>query len=92
MIEVEWWEYDDAAEMAEAVAGDAQFLIESALDARGDAVVALPWDAESSAGPGTPPLGASPSAAARAASWWASRPRAATAPDSSRWRSPGAAR
>jgi 6-phosphogluconolactonase len=42
MIEVEWWEYDDAAEMAEAVAGDAQFLIESALDARGDAVVALP--------------------------------------------------
>src|SRR3546814_19989993 len=22
MIEVEWWEYDDAAEMAEAVAGD----------------------------------------------------------------------
>ena len=42
MIEVEWWEYDDAAEMAEAVAGDAQFLIESALDARGDAVVAFP--------------------------------------------------
>ena len=41
MIEVEWWEYDDAAEMSEAVAGDAQFLIESALDARGDAVVAL---------------------------------------------------
>lgn len=42
MVEAEWWEYDDAAEMVEAVAGDAQFLIESALDARGDAVAALP--------------------------------------------------
>jgi 6-phosphogluconolactonase len=42
MIEAEWWEYDDAGEMADAVAGDVQFLIESALDARGDAVVALP--------------------------------------------------
>lgn len=40
--EIEWWEYDDAAEMAEAVAGDVQFIIESALDARGGAVVALP--------------------------------------------------
>ncbi len=42
MIEAEWWEYDDAAEMAEAVGGDAAFVIESALDARGDAIVALP--------------------------------------------------
>lgn len=40
--EIEWWEYDDAAEMAEAVAGDVQFIIESALDARGGAVIALP--------------------------------------------------
>lgn len=41
MIEVEWWEYDDAAELADAVAGDLQFVIESALDARGAAVIAL---------------------------------------------------
>jgi 6-phosphogluconolactonase len=39
--EIEWWDYDDASEMAEAVAGDVQFIIESALDARGAAVVAL---------------------------------------------------
>lgn len=42
MIEAEWWEYDEPEELAQAVAGDAQFLIESALDARGDAIVALP--------------------------------------------------
>jgi 6-phosphogluconolactonase len=41
MIDAEWWEYDSAEELAEAVAGDAQFVIESALDARGDAVVAF---------------------------------------------------
>ena len=41
MTEVEWWEYDSAAELAGAVAGDVQFVIESALDARGAAVVAL---------------------------------------------------
>lgn len=39
--EVEWWEYDDAAEMAAAVASDIAFIIESAIDARGAAVVAL---------------------------------------------------
>lgn len=39
--EIEWWEYDDAGEMAAAVAGDVQFIIESAIDARGAAVVAL---------------------------------------------------
>ncbi|AJP71413.1 6-phosphogluconolactonase [Sphingomonas hengshuiensis] len=39
--EIEWWDYDDADEMAAAVAGDVQFIIESALDARGAAVVAL---------------------------------------------------
>jgi 6-phosphogluconolactonase len=42
MIEAEWWEYDDAGELAEAVAGDVGFIIESALDARGQALVALP--------------------------------------------------
>lgn len=41
MIEVEWWEYADGDELVEAVAGDLRFLIESSLDARGDAVVAL---------------------------------------------------
>ncbi len=39
--EIEWWEYDDAAEMAAAVAGDIGFIIESAIDARGTAVIAL---------------------------------------------------
>lgn len=41
MTEIEWWEYDDADEMAAAVAGDIGFIIESALDARGGAVIAL---------------------------------------------------
>jgi 6-phosphogluconolactonase len=44
MIEAEWWDYDSPAEMAEAVAGDVGFIIESALDARGSALVALPAD------------------------------------------------
>ncbi|MES1972230.1 MAG: 6-phosphogluconolactonase [Pseudomonadota bacterium] len=39
--EIEWWEYDDAAEMAAAVAGDIAFVIESAIDARGACVIAL---------------------------------------------------
>lgn len=42
MIEAEWWEYDDAEELADAVAGDVGFIIESALDARGQALIALP--------------------------------------------------
>ena len=42
MTEIEWWEYDDAAELADAVAGDIGFVIESALDARGACVIALP--------------------------------------------------
>jgi 6-phosphogluconolactonase len=42
MTEIEWWEYEDATEMGEALAGDIQFIIESAIDARGSAVVALP--------------------------------------------------
>ena len=41
MTEIEWWEYDDADEFAAAVAGDIQFVIESAIDARGSAVIAL---------------------------------------------------
>jgi len=39
--EIEWWEYDDTDEMADAVAGDIGFIIESAIEARGGAVVAL---------------------------------------------------
>jgi 6-phosphogluconolactonase len=41
MTEIEWWDYEDADEMANAVAGDIQFIIESAIDARGAAVIAL---------------------------------------------------
>jgi 6-phosphogluconolactonase len=42
MVEAEWWDYDSPDEMAEAVAGDVGFIIESALDARGSAMLALP--------------------------------------------------
>jgi 6-phosphogluconolactonase len=42
MIEAEWWEYDSPDEMAEAVAGDIGFIIESALDARAAALIAVP--------------------------------------------------
>jgi len=42
MIEAEWWEYDDVDELADAVAGDVGFIIESAVDARGEALIALP--------------------------------------------------
>ena len=41
MIEAEWWDYEDMDELAEAVAGDVGFIIESAIDARGSAVIAL---------------------------------------------------
>ena len=42
MIEAEWWDYDDVDEMAAAVAGDVGFIVDSALDARGEALIALP--------------------------------------------------
>jgi 6-phosphogluconolactonase len=42
MIEAEWWEYETSDEMAEAVAGDVGFIIESALDARGASLIAIP--------------------------------------------------
>ena len=42
MIEAEWWEYDSLDELADAVAGDVGFIVESALDARGEALIALP--------------------------------------------------
>jgi 6-phosphogluconolactonase len=42
MDEVEWWEFDTPAEMAEQVAGDIGFVIESAIEAHGSARLALP--------------------------------------------------
>ena len=42
MDEVEWWEFDTPAEMAEQVAGDIGFVIQSAIEAHGSARVALP--------------------------------------------------
>ena len=42
MIEVEWWDFDDVASLAAQAADDIGFVIESAVEARGDAIVALP--------------------------------------------------
>jgi 6-phosphogluconolactonase len=42
MIEAEWWEYDSIGELADAVAGDAAFIVESAVDARGASLIAVP--------------------------------------------------
>ena len=42
MDEIEWWEFDSAQEMAEQVAGDIGFVIESALQAHGGARLAVP--------------------------------------------------
>ena len=42
MIEAEWWDYDSVDEMADAVAGDIGFIVESAIDARNAALLALP--------------------------------------------------
>jgi 6-phosphogluconolactonase len=42
MIEAEWWEYDSLDELADAVAGDVGFIIESAVEARNAALIAVP--------------------------------------------------
>jgi 6-phosphogluconolactonase len=42
MIEAEWWEYDSIDELADAVAGDVGFIIESAIDARDSSLIAVP--------------------------------------------------
>jgi 6-phosphogluconolactonase len=42
MIEAEWWDYDSLDELAVAVAGDVGFIIESAVDARGESLIAVP--------------------------------------------------
>jgi len=41
-IEAEWWDYDDADELADAVAGDVGFILDSAIEARGAALIAVP--------------------------------------------------
>jgi 6-phosphogluconolactonase len=42
MDEIEWWEFDTPAEMAEQVSGDIGFVIERAVEAHGGARIALP--------------------------------------------------
>src|SRR5947208_15555467 len=41
MIEAEWWEYDSLDELADAVAGDVGFIVESAVDARNASLIAV---------------------------------------------------
>jgi 6-phosphogluconolactonase len=40
--EIEWWDFDSAEEMVDQIVGDITFIIESALDSRGQALVAFP--------------------------------------------------
>ena len=42
MIEAEWWDYDSPDELADAVAGDVGFIIESAVEARNASLIAVP--------------------------------------------------
>jgi len=42
MIEAEWWDYESLDELADAVAGDIGFIIESAVDARNASLIAVP--------------------------------------------------
>jgi 6-phosphogluconolactonase len=42
MIEAEWWEYDSIGELADAVAGDVGFIIDSAVEARNASLIAVP--------------------------------------------------
>ena len=42
MIEAEWWEYDSLDELADAVAGDVGFIVQSAIDARDASLLAIP--------------------------------------------------
>jgi 6-phosphogluconolactonase len=44
MDELEWWEFDSAKELAEQVAGDIGFVIETAIGAHGGARIALPGE------------------------------------------------
>jgi 6-phosphogluconolactonase len=42
MIEAEWWEYESLDELADAVAGDVGFIIDSAVEARDASLIAIP--------------------------------------------------
>jgi 6-phosphogluconolactonase len=42
MIEAEWWEYETLDELADAVAGDVGFIVESAVEARNASLIAVP--------------------------------------------------
>src|SRR6476620_6892380 len=42
MIEAAWWEYDSLDELADAIACDIRFIIDSAVDARGASLIAVP--------------------------------------------------
>src|SRR5437660_9251115 len=42
MIEAEWWDYDSLGELADAVAGDVGFIIDSAVEARNASLIAVP--------------------------------------------------
>jgi 6-phosphogluconolactonase len=42
MIEAEWWEYDSMGELADAVAGDVGFIVDSAVEARNASLIAVP--------------------------------------------------
>jgi 6-phosphogluconolactonase len=44
MDEIEWWEFDSTKELAEQAAGDIGFVIESAIEAHGDARLAFPGE------------------------------------------------
>ena len=46
MDEIEWWEFDSPAELAEQAAGDIGFVIESAVEAHQGARLALPGGSE----------------------------------------------
>jgi 6-phosphogluconolactonase len=42
MIEAEWWDYESIGELADAVAGDVGFIIDSAVEARNASLIAVP--------------------------------------------------
>ena len=42
MIEAEWWDYESLDELADAVAGDVGFIVDSAVDARNASLIAVP--------------------------------------------------
>jgi 6-phosphogluconolactonase len=44
MDEIEWWEFDTLAELAEQAAGDIGFVVESATEAHGGARIAVPGE------------------------------------------------